>query len=85
MAAERAVGKCAENHLGSYGYPTRPEEPYAFCAQCGFPMVWACQECASPLPEDTAELISARFCRQCGHGYFDDTPPSEAVEAGAAV
>lgn len=72
MSPERAVGKCAENHLGSYGYPTRPPEPYPYCSQCGVPMVWACSECAAGLPDDGEELIAARFCRHCGHPYFDD-------------
>ena len=66
------TGKCAEGHLGSYGYPTRPEEPYAFCAQCGNPMVWACEKCGEPVPIDPQELESARFCRSCGSPYFAD-------------
>ena len=72
MSPERAVGKCAENHLGSYGYPTRPLEPYPYCSQCGCPMVWACSECAAGMPDDGEELTAARFCRHCGHPYFDD-------------
>ena len=31
----QGIGKCQGDHLGSYGYPTRPVEPYGFCAQCG--------------------------------------------------
>jgi hypothetical protein len=68
----RGVGKCEENHPGSYGYPTRPEEPYDFCSQCGKPMIWECTNCGVPLPEDSAELESARFCRGCGSPYFPD-------------
>ncbi len=75
MSPERAVGKCAENHLGSYGYPTRPAEPYPFCSQCGCPMVWACGNCAAGLPDAGEELTGSRFCRHCGHPYFDDPPP----------
>jgi len=70
VAVERGVGKCEENHTGSYGYPTRPEEPYDFCSQCGKTMVWECPECRSRLPDDTNELIAARFCRDCGSSYF---------------
>jgi hypothetical protein len=82
MPAERAVGKCAENHLGSYGYPTRPEEPYPFCSQCGGAMVWLCGECQIGLPDDNVELLAARFCRHCGQAYFADEPGSEIVEEG---
>ncbi len=71
---ERGLGKCSDNHAGSYGYPTRPEQPYPFCAQCGHPMVWRCMHCEAPLPDDSTELIAARFCRQCGAAYFEDTP-----------
>lgn len=72
MAEEhpRGVGKCIENHLGSYGYPTRPVEPYNFCATCGNPMVWRCAQCKAFLPEDPDELMAARFCRDCGGAYF---------------
>jgi hypothetical protein len=72
--AEQGVGKCAEGHLGSYGFPTRPEEPYRFCPQCGNRMVWMCPQCGAPLPDDPQELESANFCRSCGAGYFDGTP-----------
>ena len=74
MAVERGVGKCEESHTGSYGYPTRPEEPYDFCSQCGKPMVWGCSNCAAALPDDNNELIAARFCRECGTPYFADGP-----------
>jgi len=66
----RGVGKCEEDHPGSYGYPNRPEEHYEFCSQCGKPMVWECSSCATPLPDDSGELASARFCRECGSPYF---------------
>lgn len=72
-----AVGKCEQNHLGSYGYPTRPGEAYPFCSQCGGRMVWMCSDCGKPVPEDSAELTEARFCRWCGHSYFDDEAPAE--------
>jgi hypothetical protein len=74
----RGVGKCEENHPGSYGYPTRPEEQYDFCSQCGKPMIWECRKCAAPLPEDSAELAAARFCRECGAAYFPEEPAREA-------
>jgi hypothetical protein len=76
VAIARGVGKCEEDHPGSYGYPTRPEEPYDFCSQCGKPMIWQCSDCEAPLPEDSAELATARFCRECGSPYF----PEEEVE-----
>jgi hypothetical protein len=69
--ADRGLGKCAENHAGSFGYPTRPEEPYPYCPQCGNLMVWACPQCSAGLPEDSEELAAARFCRECGASYFD--------------
>lgn len=74
MAAEQArgVGKCGNAHLGSYGFPTRPEEPYGFCPQCGDKMVWQCPSCEQPLPDDSTELETARFCRNCGTPYFED-------------
>ena len=72
MAIARGVGKCEEDHPGSYGYPNRPEEPYDFCSQCGKPMVWECTSCATPLPDDSGELASARFCRECGSPYFSE-------------
>ena len=68
--ADRGLGKCEQNHPGAYGYPARPEEPYAFCSTCGKPMVWQCPRCSEPLPLDSAELVSARFCRDCGAPYF---------------
>jgi len=71
---DRGVGKCAENHLGSYGYPTRPEHPYAFCPQCGHRIVWQCPACDAPVPSDPDELQAARFCRDCGAPYFGDDP-----------
>lgn len=80
--AERGVGKCFEAHLGSYGYPTRPEEAYPFCPQCGTAMVWHCPECGKGVPEDTEELVAARFCRYCGTSYFEEQKPS-AVSAQA--
>jgi hypothetical protein len=67
---ERGIGKCEEGHLGSYGYPTRPEEPYGFCSQCGKQMVWRCPSCGIPVPEDSDELTVAQFCRDCGTAYF---------------
>jgi hypothetical protein len=66
----RGVGKCENDHTGSFGYPTRPEEPYDFCSQCGKEMVWQCAECLEPVPEDAEELAAARFCRKCGRAYF---------------
>lgn len=72
MADERGIGKCVNDHLGSFGYPTRPEEPYPYCPQCGKQMTWKCPNCKEPVPQDTDELTVARFCRQCGAGYFDD-------------
>ena len=66
----RGVGKCVGGHLGSYGFPTRPEEPYLFCPQCGTAMVWVCPECEAPVPDDPQELASANFCRFCGTAYF---------------
>jgi hypothetical protein len=74
----RGVGKCEENHPGSYGYPTRPEEPYDFCSQCGKPMVWGCAKCSAPLPDDSAELEAARFCRDCVAAYFSVDVAREA-------
>jgi hypothetical protein len=76
----RGLGKCELNHVGSYGYPTRPEEPYPFCPQCGQEMVWACKACEAPLPDDSEELAGARYCRQCGAGYFGgaDVQPEPA-------
>ncbi|MGE5596665.1 MAG: DUF2321 domain-containing protein [Hyphomicrobiales bacterium] len=78
MAEEvrHGVGKCANNHLGSYGYPTRPEDPYKFCPQCGNAMVWACGACQAPVPDDPDELKVARFCRECGAGYFGEVAPT---------
>ncbi len=75
---EKGIGKCEESHLGSYGYPNRPPEPYAFCPQCGNGMVWKCPRCDADLPEDSGELTGARFCRYCGGAYFD-SPSSEIV------
>ena len=75
----RGLGKCREGHKGSYGYPTRPVEPYNFCAECGSPMVWRCAACQAPVPEDGDELERARFCRDCGAPYFDASP---ALDAG---
>ena len=71
MNQERGLGKCTKNHVSSFGYPTRPEEPFPFCSQCGTVMVWVCPKCATALPEDSDELAVARFCRECGAGYFD--------------
>jgi len=71
---ERGVGKCEENHNGSYGYPTRPEERYGFCAQCGKAMVWECAQCGASLPDDSAELDAARFSRECDAPYFESEP-----------
>ena len=76
MADERGLGKCSMNHPGSFGYPTRPEEPYPFCPQCGRPMVWRCPSCEAELPDDSSELAAARFCRHCGSSYFGEDPPS---------
>ncbi len=77
MAEERGIGKCEESHAGSYGYPTRPEERYQFCAQCGKAMVWACPDCDAALPDDNNELISASFCRECGAAYFPERTDAE--------
>ena len=82
MADDRGVGKCTQNHAGSYGYPTRPEEEYAFCPQCGNAMVWRCPNCEGELPEDNSELLAARFCRLCGVPYFEDEPPSTEQSRG---
>jgi len=71
MATDKGIGKCEEGHSGSYGYPTRPEEPYQFCSQCGKKVVWACPSCEARLPEDAGELETARFCRDCGEAYFE--------------
>jgi hypothetical protein len=76
MLQERGLGKCTHNHVSSYGYPTRPPEPFPFCSQCGEAMVWACAKCGTALPEDSEELAIARFCRECGSSYFD-TPTDE--------
>jgi hypothetical protein len=80
MAHERGLGKCTQNHLGSFGYPSRPDDPYAFCSQCGNAMVWSCPSCDHPLPEESAELAAARFCRQCGTSLFgnDEAPAADA-------
>ena len=78
MAVERGVGKCEENHTGSYGYPTRPEERYPFCSQCGKAMIWECANCAAPLPDDGDELATARFCRECGSPYFSEEEVEKA-------
>ena len=72
MAVERGVGKCKNSHSGSYGYPTRPDEPYAFCPLCGNGMVWSCSQCGRSLPEDSTELEAARFCMHCGAAYFEN-------------
>ena len=72
MEAEKGVGKCENNHTGSYGYPTRPDEKYDFCSNCGTKMVWQCAACNQPVPEDPAELAEARFCRHCGAPYFEN-------------
>ena len=77
MAVERGVGKCEEDHAGSYGYPTRPEVPYDFCSQCGKAMIWQCAKCEAPLPDDNSELLAARFCRDCGAPYFPDSEEAE--------
>ncbi|MGI8926666.1 MAG: hypothetical protein ACR2HN_08485 [Tepidiformaceae bacterium] len=84
MAEERGIGKCPENHIGSYGYPTRPHEPYPFCSQCGTPMVWACPNCSAEMPDDSDELTAARFCRHCGTGYFGDVERPVAKADAAA-
>ena len=83
--SERGVGKCAKGHLGSYGYPTRPEDPYPFCPNCGSPMVWVCPECNEPVPHEADELTSAHFCRFCGAPYFDpEDLEDEEAEGGTA-
>ena len=71
----RGMGKCQNNHAGSYGFPARPDSPYGFCPQCGKPMVWQCASCEASLPEENSELIAARFCRSCGSPYFPETSP----------
>ena len=70
MPQERGLGKCPQDHISSYGFPTRPGQPFSFCSQCGNPMIWECTHCHEPLPEDADELILARFCRDCGTSYF---------------
>lgn len=77
MARERGLGKCEQNHAGSFGYPTRPEEPYPFCPQCGGPMVWSCAGCDAAIADDSSELALAMFCRHCGARYFPE-PADEA-------
>lgn len=77
--ADKGVGKCEQAHLGSYGYPTRPLEPYPFCPQCGNAMVWNCARCGADLPEDGDELKGARFCRYCGEPYFGDSPAEDSA------
>ena len=76
MPSERGVGKCENNHTGSFGYPTRPSEPYPFCHKCGRAMVWTCPSCQAPLPDDSSELLEARFCRYCGTPYFENGEPA---------
>ena len=83
MVIARGVGKCEEDHPGSYGYPTRPEEPYDFCSQCGKPMIWQCSGCEAPLPEDSTELATARFCRECGTPYFDEEASEKKLGRGS--
>ncbi len=73
MIQERGLGKCELSHISSFGYPSRPEEPFEFCSQCGKRMVWSCANCQAPVPEDNAELAAAQFCRHCGTPYFGDT------------
>lgn len=77
----RGLGKCANSHVGSFGYATRPDEAYPFCSQCGLPMVWQCAACESPMPDDQAELITARFCRHCGAPYFGAETPDDPQAA----
>jgi hypothetical protein len=67
----QGVGKCAGGHLGSFGFPTRPADPYPFCPQCGTAMVWVCPKCQAPVPDDPQELATANFCRACGTAYFE--------------
>ena len=83
MASERGLGKCVGNHIGSFGYSTRPEQRYPFCSQCGTPMVWACAACEAGMPDDADELSAARFCRHCGAAYFGDVPEEAAPKADA--
>lgn len=83
---ERGIGKCPADHLGSFGYPTRPAEEYPFCPQCGAGMAWRCPSCEEPVPQDTDELTLARFCRQCGSSYFGEEKPAPgAIPARAEV
>jgi hypothetical protein len=67
----RGIGRCSAAHLGSYGFPTRPPEPYPFCPQCGTSMIWICPKCETPVPDDPQELENANFCRSCGAAYFE--------------
>jgi hypothetical protein len=76
MPDDRGLGKCVQGHIGSFGYPTRPAEPYPFCPICGNPVVWKCAACGHGLPDDSNELTAARFCRYCGTAYFGDEPTS---------
>ena len=78
---ERSVGKCPEGHLGSYGFPSRPAEPYEFCPQCGQRMIWMCASCGEPVPDDPQELAAARFCRSCGAPYFEIRPVEPQASA----
>lgn len=75
---KRGVGKCEKGHTGSFGYPTRPETPYSYCSQCGKEMVWQCPDCGEALPQDSAELGKARFCRECGSPYFGNREGGES-------
>src|SRR5512147_3007893 len=80
---ERGLGKCTNDHVSSYGFPTRPVEPFPFCSRCGAAMLWGCVSCETPMPEDHDELILARFCRECGAGYFG--PAAEEAAAASTV
>lgn len=76
MAQERGLGKCSQDHINSYGFPTRPETRFAFFSQCGNRMVWECGNCKASVPDDGEELAVARFCRECGTPYFDSDDDS---------
>lgn len=48
-------------------------------------MVWECSGCATPLPEDSAELPTARFCRECGAPYFSEEVTIKEAKKGSSA
>ena len=64
--ADRGVGKCEQNHLGSCTHtPSAPVRT---------PDALAGPAYDAPVPSDPAEPQAARFCRDCGAPYFGDDP-----------